>query len=175
MFLLQDPGGEGVFVVNIEYRDCLLQNDSAVVEFFVHEMDRAARNLHTVSKSLFLGLKSGKSRQQRRMNVKNAPGKLLHKPRREQPHISRKTDQINFVFLQSSYYLTIMLGTIFGSGWNHQRGEPEPAGSLNTTCILSIGNNDGDACIGNTPSRDILGDGLEVRTASGEQDAEILH
>ena len=126
MFLLQDPGGEGVFVVNIEYRDCLLQNDSAVVEFFVHEMDRAARNLHTVSKSLFLGLKSGKSRQQRRMNVKNAPGKLLHKPRREQPHISRKTDQINLVLPERSYDFTIMLGPVSILRRNYQRGQPEP-------------------------------------------------
>ena len=63
MFLLQDPGGEGVFVVNIEYRDCLLQNDSAVVEFLVHEVDRAAGNLHAISKSLLLGLKPGKRRQ----------------------------------------------------------------------------------------------------------------
>ena len=58
---------------------------------------------------------------------------------------------------------------------NYQRCKPEPAGSLNTTRILPIGNNDGNACFGNTPSRDILGDGLEVRTASGEQNAKVLH
>ncbi len=74
----------------------------AVVEFFVHEVDRAAGNLHTVSKSLLLGLKPGKRRQQRWMNVKDAPRKLLHEPRRKQPHVSRKTHQVNFVFLRSA-------------------------------------------------------------------------
>ena len=99
----------------------------------------------------------------------------MHEPRRQQPHISRKTDQINLVLPERSYDFTIMLGPVSILRRNYQRGQPEPAGSLNTTRILSIGNNDGDACIGNAPSRDILGDGLEVRTASGEQDAEILH
>jgi hypothetical protein len=42
VFLLKDASGEGVLVVGIEYGDGLLQNDRAVVEFFVHEVNRAA-------------------------------------------------------------------------------------------------------------------------------------
>ena len=69
MLLLKDAGGEAGFVVGVEYRDCLLQNDGAVVEFFVDKVDSTARDLHTIGESLFLGLKSRKRRQQRRMNV----------------------------------------------------------------------------------------------------------
>jgi hypothetical protein len=109
------------------------------------------------------------------MNVKYAARKLLHKPRREQPHVSRKAHEINPVLLERGDDFTIMLSPVLILRRNHKRGEAQPTGSVNTSRILPIGNNNSDARIRNTPGRDIVCNGLEVRTASGEQDAEILH
>ena len=43
--------------------DGLLQNDGAVVEFFVHEVHGAAGNLHAVGEGLLLSFEAGESRQ----------------------------------------------------------------------------------------------------------------
>jgi hypothetical protein len=64
VLLLKDAGCEAVFVVGIEHRDCFLQNDGAVVEFFVHEVHSTTRNFHAVREGLFLRLKSGERGQQ---------------------------------------------------------------------------------------------------------------
>src|SRR5580692_563639 len=167
VLLLENAGGEAVFVVRVEHRDRLLQNDGAVVEFFVYEVDRASRNFHTVSESLFLGFKSRKCRQQRGMNVKDTPGELLYEPWRQQTHVPRKTDDVNLVFLKRCHDFTIVLDSVSILRRNYQRGKPQPASGFNATCILQIGNNDGDPRVPNAPSGNILGNGLEFRAASG--------
>jgi hypothetical protein len=79
------------------------------------------------------------------------------------------------MFPQGSYDFAIVLVAVLAFRRNYQRTESETASSLNPASVSFVGNNDGDAGIRNTPGRDIPGDGLEVRTASGEQDAEIFH
>src|ERR1700680_4023623 len=109
------------------------------------------------------------------MNVDDAPPALLHEQRREKPHVSRKADQVNLALLQRGHDFTIMLGPVLAFRRNDQRGEAETTSGLNAPGFGSIGNNDGDTSFGNTTCGNILGDGFEVRTASGEEDAEILH
>ena len=138
MLLLQDARGEGMFVVGVEHGNNLLQNDGTVVEFFVHEMHRTTGNLHTVGEGLFLSLQSGESRQQRWMDIENAPGKLLHEPRREQPHVSCQAHKVNLVLPQGAYDLTIVRVSVFAFGRNYQRGESEAASGLNPASVSSV-------------------------------------
>jgi hypothetical protein len=43
------------------------------------------------------------------MDIENSTRKLLHEPRREQPHISGQADQIDVILLQRRHYLAVML------------------------------------------------------------------
>ena len=97
VLLLQNASRQRVFVIAVEHGHYFLHQDGAVVEVGVHEVDSAARNLHAIVESLLLRLQSRKRRQQRRMNIEDAVGKLLHKPRRQQTHVSRKANQIDLL------------------------------------------------------------------------------
>src|SRR5579862_158141 len=98
-----------MLVVGFENWHCLLHDDRTVIEFFIHKMHRATRNLHTVCERLLLGFQSGERGQQRRMDVENPMRELTHEPRREQPHIAGKANQIDLVTLQSGYDLTVVI------------------------------------------------------------------
>ena len=63
VFLLEDAGCQGMFVVAVEYGNRLLQNDGAVIEFFIHKVHGATCNLYTVGKGLLLSLESRESWQ----------------------------------------------------------------------------------------------------------------
>src|ERR1700690_823807 len=107
------------------------------------------------------------------MNVEDAPWELLHEPWREQAHVSGKTDQINLVLLQRSHDFAIMLGPVSALRRNCQRGKAKTTSGFNPARIRPVRNDHGDPSAGNPPSGDVPGDGLEVRAASGEEDAEI--
>ena len=60
----EDAVGEGVCVVGVENRDGALEDDGAVVEVFVDEVDGAAGDFHAVVECLLLGVESRESGQQ---------------------------------------------------------------------------------------------------------------
>jgi hypothetical protein len=97
VFLLQNAGRERVFVIMAENGDSPLHDDRAVVEFFIHEVNSASGDFDAVRKRLLLGFKAGECRQQRWVDIQYSVWKLFNKPRRQQSHISRKTNQVNFV------------------------------------------------------------------------------
>src|SRR5271157_5094498 len=126
VLLLQNACGQRVLVIRAEHGHGLLQDDGAVVEVGVHEVHRAAGDFHAIVEGLLLRLQSWKRRQQRRMDVEDAVGKLLHEPRRQQAHVSRKADKINFVLAQRGNDLAIMLFARLALRRDHQRGQPAP-------------------------------------------------
>src|ERR1019366_236489 len=65
VFLFQDASSQRVLVVAVEHRHHFLHQDGTVIEVRVHEVHRAARDLHTVVEGLLLGLQPGERRQQR--------------------------------------------------------------------------------------------------------------
>src|SRR5580692_560089 len=127
-----------MFVVGVEHGNNLLQNDGTMVEFFVYEVHGTTGNFHTVREGLLLSFQCGKSRQQRWMNVEDAPGKLLHEPRREQPHVSCQAHKVNLVLPQGAYDLTIVLVSVFAFGRKYQRGESEAASGLNPASVRFV-------------------------------------
>src|SRR5258708_9897668 len=99
------------------------------------------------------------------MNVEDAPRKLLHEPRRKQPHVSRQAEQVNLVLLQHSHEFTIMFSPVLAFRRNDQRGEAETTGSFYPPCIRPIGNDYSDTSVGNLSGCDIPGNSFKIRTA----------
>ena len=71
MFLSQDPRRERLHGVGVQHRNRRLQNDRTRVQFFVHEMHRAAGDLDAVFERLMLRVETRKGRQQRWVNIEN--------------------------------------------------------------------------------------------------------
>jgi hypothetical protein len=61
---------------------------------------------------LSLRIEPGKVRQETRMNIQYPPAKRLDKTRRQQPHISSKTNKIHVVLAQGCDNLALVLFTI---------------------------------------------------------------
>ena len=120
MLLLQDAGGETAFSISLENRHRFLHNDRSMIQFFVYEVHSAACDFHSVGKGLFLSLQPGKCRQERRVNVQNAPRKLLHEPGREQTHVAGQADQIHITLVQRRNHFAVVFLTLFTLGGNQK-------------------------------------------------------
>ena len=64
------------------------------------------------------------------MNIQNSLRKLFYEPGREQAHISRETDEINFVLLQRGDHFAIVSFAFFALGRNDERFQATPFGSF---------------------------------------------
>src|SRR6185437_4099292 len=111
-------------------RHGLLNNDGAMIELLVYKMHGAAGNLHTVRECLLLRFEPRKGRKQRRMDVQDFVWKLLHKPGREQSHVSGEADEIDFVLLQRGHNIAIMVLSLLAFRRNDQRLKSEAFGSF---------------------------------------------
>ena len=77
VFLRQDARKKRLSRVSLSRTGTVAwEKNRAGIQCFVHKVNRAATNLHTMSKSLILRVESGKRGQQRRMDVQNARWKL---------------------------------------------------------------------------------------------------
>src|ERR1700722_8057064 len=108
------------------------------------------------------------------MNVQNSPGKLLHEPGRQQPHISGKTDQFDFMLLQRGNDLAVMLLARSALGRNYQVVEPALACRRDPRRVGLVGNDHGYARIGNTARINAVRNGDEVRAAPGKEYSERM-
>src|SRR5208282_2436116 len=145
------------------------------IEFLIHEMHRAAGHLDAIGERLLLRFQSREAWQQRRMNVEDLRRKLTHKPGREQTHVTSKTDEVDFVIEERSHYFAVMLLAWFPFRRDDERVESALAGDFQPGSLGAIRNHDRDASIGNSASRNTVGDGHKVGAASGEENAEVLH
>src|ERR1700729_2995524 len=102
-----------MLVIVFEYRNGFLDDDCAMIEFFVYKMHGASGDFDAVGECLLLRFQSRKGGQKRRMNVQDAVWKLLHEPRREQAHISRETNKVDFVLLQCCDDFAVVFRALF--------------------------------------------------------------
>lgn len=79
------------------------------------------------------------------------------------------------MLLQRSHDFAIVLRPLFALRRNYQRSKLKPTSGLNPLGIRPVGDDDSDAGVGNSSSSDMFGDGFEIRTASGEKNADVLH
>lgn len=80
VFLLKNALRQAVFVVIIEDRDRLLNDNGAVIEFRIHKMHCAARDSDTVGKCLLLRLQAWECGKERGVDVEDAVRKPLNEP-----------------------------------------------------------------------------------------------
>src|SRR6185437_3740351 len=147
VLLLQDAFGEGVGVVRFEYRDGFLENDDAVVEFLVDEMDGASGDLDAVEPGLLLSVEAGEGGQQRGMDVEDALRKGADEFRREQAHVSGENDEIDLMLAQCGDHVSVMLGAFASVGLDNDGFESALACFLQAGGIGFVGDDDGDFAV----------------------------
>jgi hypothetical protein len=108
----QDTRRELLKRVIVFNRDGRLEQDRAAVEIFVYEMNGAAGDLYAVGESLVLGIEAWKGREERGVDIENAPAKLRNEPTAQKPHVACETNPINTVLLQQISNLRIELGPL---------------------------------------------------------------
>src|SRR5208282_4841712 len=138
-------------------------------------MHRASRNSHAISEGPLLRFESWKRGQQRGMNVQNTLRKLLHKPGREQTHVSREANQIDFVPLEGGDDFAIVRFALCAPRGDHQRLQSALAGDGDSKCVGLVGDYYRYACVWNAPGVDAVGDGGKVRAPSGKKYADGFH
>src|SRR2546427_12995551 len=108
VLLLKDARPQRLRRVAVEDRHRLLQDDRTGVRALVHEMNRAAADPDARLDGLALGLPAGERRQERRVDVHDAPGEALHEPRRQEAHVSGETDQTSAGRLEGRGHLPVV-------------------------------------------------------------------
>ena len=175
VLLLKDAGGESVGVVSGKDGDGFLEEDDAVVELLVDEVDGASNDVDAVVEGLLLGVEAREGRQQRRMDVQNAVGEGLNEFTREQAHVSSEADEIDVMLVEAGDDFGVMLSALASAGLDGDGIEAERAGGVETGCVGLVGDDDGDLAAGEFAGVDVFGDGEEVGAASGEKNAEAFH
>ena len=97
MLLFEYARGESLFRVFIKNRHGLLSDDWSTVKCLVNKMDCATRPLDAMFKHLFVGIESGKCRQETGVNIQDAMTVSLNEIAGEQPHVAGQTNNIYFV------------------------------------------------------------------------------
>ena len=175
MLLLEDAGRQGLVGIVVVYRDGLLQDDDAVVDGFVDEVDGAAGDLGPIVEGLVLGVEAGEGGKQRGVDVEDAIGEGLHEGRRDDAHVAGETDEIDLVRVEGGDHLAVVVGAVAAGGGDAHGGEVQLAGRGEAGGIFPVRENDGDLCADEVPLADGFGDGEEVGASAGEEDAQALH
>ena len=79
------------------------------------------------------------------------------------------------MFFQRGDDFIIVGFPLFTLGRNYEGSESEASGSFKAACVGLVRDHDDDLRVRNAAGRDVGGDSLEVRAASGEENAEIFH
>ena len=121
MFLLEYACGKRLDSIVIEHGHGSLIDDWTTIKRFVNEVDRAATHFHTMLERLPLRIKPGERRQKTRMNIQYPPPERLDKARRQQPHVTGKTNKIHAIIFQDPNDLPLVLFTIAAFPFNYPR------------------------------------------------------
>ncbi len=94
MFDSQDPFGQRLRGVIVQHRHRPLQDDRPGVDARIDQVDGAARKLDPMFDGLSMGVKPGKSRQERGVDVDDPPFKPAHKRFGQDAHITGEDDPL---------------------------------------------------------------------------------
>src|ERR1700722_10073383 len=111
----EDALGEGVGVVGFEDGNRALQDNDAVIEMFIDEVDGAAGYFDAVVEGLGLGVEAGEGWKQRGMDVEDAVGECGDELGREQAHVAGQDDEVDFGFAEVGDHVGVVVGagTVF--------------------------------------------------------------
>jgi hypothetical protein len=109
------------------------------------------------------------------MNIQDAMRELLYEPRREQAHVAREADEINFVFDEGGYDFAVVIFARLTLRWDDSRSKTSLSSGLNARSVSAIRNHDGNLGAGYPAGRNAVGNRHEVGAASREEYAEGFH
>jgi hypothetical protein len=107
------------------------------------------------------------------MDIEYAVGKRAYKLGRKQPHVTRKTYQINIRLLERRDDFRIVIFTNTAFGWYQLGLKAALPGQIQSLRIRTIGDDGGDLSL-QTSCLNRIGDSLEIRAAPGEQNAKFF-
>lgn len=172
VLLSEDAVAKGLGGVGVEDGDGALDDNGAVIELFVDEVDGAAGDFDAVGEGLLLGFEAGEGGQQGGMDIENAAREGGDKAGREQAHVAGEADEIGVVGLKAGDHVGIVLGAGAAFGDEDGGGKAELAGGGEAGSFSDVGDDDGDFNAGQAAGADGFRDGEEVGAAAGEEDAE---
>ena len=162
MFLFQDAGGEGFVGVGAFYGDSALDDDDAVVDLLVDEVDGAAGDLDAVVEGLVLGVESGEGGQERGVDIDDAVGVGLDESGRDDAHVACEADEVDLVLVKAGDELGVLGVAGAAGGGDAEGGEAQFAGGLEAFGVFAVGEDDGDFGAGDTVFADGLRDGEKI-------------
>jgi hypothetical protein len=171
MLFGEDAVGKRVGVVGFQNGNSALQEDDAVVEMLVNEVDGAAGDFDAIFEGLGLRVEAGKRGQQRRMDVEDAVGKRVNEFRREQPHVAGENDEVDGMGLKGGGDVGIVLGPGAAFRDVNGGGQAKVARGGDSRCFGNVRNHDRNLDVGQPAFANVARDGEEVGAAAGEEDS----
>ena len=148
VFFDQDALGERVGIVGLEDGNAALEDDNAVIQVLVDEVDGAAGEFAAVVEGLQLGFEAGEGWQQRGVDVEDPVGEGGDELGRKQAHVARKDDQVYPVLAQAGCDVGIVLSTFATFGDKERYGQAENPGGIQTRGFGNVGYDNGDFSAG---------------------------
>lgn len=171
VLLFEDASGEVVVSVVVMDADGALQDDDAMVDSFVDEVNGAAGDVGTVVEGLLLGAEAGEGGKQRGMDVKDAVGEGLHEGGRDDAQVAGEADDIDAMLVEAGDHLGVVVRAFAPGGGDGEGGEIEIAGGCETWSVFDVGEDYGDLGAGEAVVADGCRDGQEVGASAREKDA----
>src|SRR5437764_574678 len=92
---------------------------------------------------------------------------------REQSHVAGQADELHTMLTKAGDHLLVVLRAREPLRLDHVRVQPALLGGDNSGSVGLVGDHHRNFSVGNSTGGDGIGDGQEVRAASGEQNAEL--
>src|SRR6266566_470852 len=129
-------------------------------------MDGAAGKLYAIFEGLALRFEAGKGGQERRMNVQDAIWIFCDEEGRQQTHVSREANEINFVLVENGGDLAVVNFALEAFRRDHARFDAACFGALDARRAFTIANDDGDLRSRDSSPRDAFRESFEVRATA---------
>ena len=110
VFLFEDAGGEGVGGVVGFDGDGALQDDDAVVDGLVDEVDGTACDFGSVVERLGLRFEAGEGGQQRWVDVEDTVREDGDEGRRDDAHVAGEADEVDVMLMETGDHFGVAPG-----------------------------------------------------------------
>src|SRR5690349_12019959 len=108
------------------------------------------------------------------MNIQDAIREFGNEIRREQTHVTRKADEIDFVLVKHSSDLTIVNLAFKAFRRNHTRGDAVCVGAVDSRRAFAIADDDGDFRVPDASRGNRFCQSFEIRSAAAQEHANAL-
>ena len=178
MFFDEDARGERLRRVVVEDGNGALRDDGAAVQSLVNEVDGAAAHFDAVGDGLSLRVEAGEGGEQTRMDVQDAPAKNFDEGGREHAHETGEADEFDVVCLQGGDDLAFVFGARCAPRRRRRAFDGEGCdaafgGARESLRVRMIAEDESDACCGNAPALNRVGQRQHVRAAPGNKDGNV--